>query len=257
MRVKTLLTTLCVAGALVLTPCAQAADADFSAAQKAAMGTVIHDYLMKNPEVIADAVQGLQQKQMEQMRAKGKDSALKYASQLFKQSGDPVAGNAQGKVTMVEFFDYQCPHCVDMEGDLAAIIKANPDLHVIYKEFPIRGQVSVSASKAALAAQLQGKYNEMHAALMKNAQALSTDKINELAKSLNLDLGKFKKDMESPEVQAQIKANYQLAQELSLYGTPALFVATSNLPTDAKKIEFIPGQVDKKALQNAIDKAQA
>ena len=256
MRLARIFTTISIASALAFTSMAHA-DADFTPAQKAAMGPIIHDYLMKNPEVIADAVQGLQQKQMEQMRSKGKDSALKNADQLFKQSNDPAGGNANGKVTLVEFFDYQCPHCVDMEPDVQATIKANPDLRVVYKEFPIRGQISVIASKAALAAAKQGKYMQFHDLLMKNAQSLSADKIMELAKSIGLDPVKLKADMDSPEVEAQIKATYKLAQDLSLYGTPALFVVQTNLPTDSKKVEFIPGQVDQKMLQATINKVKA
>ncbi|MES2216821.1 MAG: DsbA family protein [Pseudomonadota bacterium] len=257
MKLASVFTTLGIASALVFAPLAQADDQSFSQAQKDQMGVIIHDYLLKNPEIIAEAVQGLQQKQMDQMRSKGKDSALKNADQLFKQSNDPSAGNANGKVTLVEFFDYQCPHCVDMEPDVMATIKANPDLRVIYKEFPIRGQVSVMASKAALAALKQGKYPQFHDLLMQNAQSLSQEKIMELAKSIGLDTKKLKTDMDSPDVDAQIKANYKLAQDLQLYGTPAFFIVTTALPKDAKGVEFIPGQVDQKTLQTTIDKVKS
>jgi protein-disulfide isomerase len=256
MKVASVLTTIGIASALAFAPLAQADDQAFTQAQKDQMGVVIHDYLMKNPEVIAEAVQGLQQKQMDQMRTKGKDAALKNADQLFKQASDPSAGNPNGKVTMVEFFDYQCPHCVDMEPDIMATIKANPDLHVIYKEFPIRGQISVIASKAALAALKQGKYPQFHDLLMQNAQSLSQEKIMELAKSIGLDTKKLKTDMDSSDVDAQIKANYKLAQDLQLYGTPAFFVVLTSLPKDSKGVEFIPGQVDQKTLQATINKVK-
>ena len=209
---------------------------------------------MKNPEVISDAVLSLQQKQIDQMRVKGQQAALKNAPLLFKQASDPVIGNPNGKITMVEFFDYQCPHCVEMDPDLMAIIKANPDLRVVMKEFPIRGPLSLLATKAALAAAKQGKYLEMHEALMKSAQSLSQDKIMALAKTAGLDAQKLKADMESATTDAQIKGTYKLAQDLQLYGTPALFIVKSDTPTDAKAIEFIPGQVDQKYLQGSIDK---
>jgi protein-disulfide isomerase len=257
MKFASIFTAIGVAGALAFAPLAQADSQAFTPAQKDQLGIIIHDYLLKNPEVIAEAVQGLQQKQMDQMRSKGKDAALKNAPQLFNQGTDPSNGNASGKVTMVEFFDYQCPHCVDMEPDILAIQKANPDLRVVYKEFPIRGQVSVMASKAALAAVKQGKYSQFHDLLMQNAQALSMDKIMELAKSIGLDTKKLKTDMDSPDVDAQIKANYKLAQDLQLYGTPAFFIVQTKLPKDSNGVEFIPGQVDQKALQATIDKVKA
>jgi protein-disulfide isomerase len=253
MKFTRIFAAIAVASSLVLSASAQADDS-FTDAQKTQIQTVVHDYLIKNPEVIADAVQGLQQKQMDQMKVKGQEAALKNSSQLFKSAGDPVIGNADGKVTLVEFFDYQCPHCVDMDPDVMAIIKANPDVRVVMKEFPIRGPMSLYATKAALAAAKQGKYLEFHEGLMKSAQSLTQDKIIAMAKTMGLDVSKLKTDMESAAIDAQVKATYKLAQELQLYGTPALFIAKTDLPKDAKGIEFIPGQVDQKYLQGSIDK---
>jgi protein-disulfide isomerase len=254
MKFTRIFAAIAVASSLTVSASAIAADtATFTDTQKTQIQTIVHDYLMKNPEVIADAVQSLQQKQMDQMRTKGQEAALKNSALLFKQSTDPVIGNPTGKVTLVEFFDYQCPHCVEMDPDLMAIMKANPDLRIVMKEFPIRGPLSLSASKAALAASKQGKYLEYHEAVMKDAQALSNDKLMDMAKSLGLDMKKFKADMDSADVDAQIKATYKLAQDLQLYGTPALFIVKSDAPKDAKSIEFIPGQVDQKYLQSSID----
>lgn len=255
MKFTAVVTGLAIACGLAFAPLAQADD--FTAAQKDQIGVIIHDYLIKNPEVISEAVQGLQQKQMDQMRQKGQDGALKSSDQLLKLSTDPVAGDPNGKVTMVEFFDYQCPHCVDMEGDIAAIIKANPQLRVVYKEFPIRGEMSLYSAKAALAANIQGKYAVFHDLLMKNAQGLTKEKVMELAKTAGLDVKKLKVDMESSNVDNQIKGTYKLAQDLQLYGTPALFIINGNPPKDVKAIEFIPGQVDQKYLQKTIDKMKA
>jgi protein-disulfide isomerase len=253
MKFTRIFAAIAVASSLAFSVSAQADDS-FTDAQKTQIQGVIHDYLMKNPEVIADAVQGLQQKQMDQMKSKGQEAALKNASSLFNQNSDPVIGNPSGKITLVEFFDYQCPHCVDMDADVMAIIKANPNLRVVMKEFPIRGPLSLYASKAALAAAKQGKYLEFHEAIMKSAQALSQDKVMALAKTVGLDVQKLKTDMESSAIDAQVKGTYKLAQDLQLYGTPALFIAKSETPKDAKLIEFIPGQVDQKYLQGSIDK---
>ena len=253
MKFTRIFAAIAVASSLAFSVSAQADDS-FTDAQKTQIQGVIHDYLMKNPEVIADAVQGLQQKQMDQMKSKGQEAALKNAASLFNQSTDPVIGNPNGKITLVEFFDYQCPHCVDMDPDVIAIIKANPNLRVVMKEFPIRGPLSLYASKAALAAAKQGKYLEFHEAIMKSAQALSQDKVMALSKTVGLDVQKLKTDMESAAIDAQVKGTYKLAQDLQLYGTPALFIAKSETPKDAKAIEFIPGQVDQKYLQGSIDK---
>jgi protein-disulfide isomerase len=253
MKVTQIFSALAVVAGLALSPLVYA-DSDFTSTQKEQIGVIIHDYLVKNPEVLSEAMQTMQQKQMDEMRSKGTAAALKNAGKLVTDKSDPVVGNPDGKITLVEFFDYQCPHCVDMDPDLVAIMKANPNLRVVLKEFPIRGPISIYAAKAALAANKQGKYWPMHEALMKSAQSLTEAKIIEIAQGLGLDVKKLKADIASQEMEAQIKQTYKLAQELQLYGTPALFVVTTATPKDLKNIDFIPGQVDQKYLQSSIDK---
>lgn len=243
-----------VAGTMAFSTATFAKDEMTEAAQKAQMESVIHDYIMKHPEVLMESVQNMQKKQMEASQQKVEQAAIKNANALFTQKGDPVVGDANGKVTLVEFFDYQCPHCVDMDPAMEAIIKANPNLRVVFKEFPIRGQTSLVAAKAALAANLQGKYWEFHQLLMKNAATLTPDVISSLAKTAGLDIDKWKKDMASSEVDGQIKATYKLAQSLNLMGTPALFAGKTNSPT---VVQFIPGQTDAAVLQKTIDKANS
>jgi protein-disulfide isomerase len=230
-------------------------------AEKSKIEQVVHDYLLKNPEVIIQAVQVLQQKQMSEATksiAKTQNNAPKFANALFQKPNDPMMGNPKGKVTIVEFFDYQCAHCVEMTPVLESIVQSNSDVGVIFKEFPIRGPVSETASRAALAARIQGKYMELHKAIMNTKERLSEDIIYSLAASIGLNVDQLKKDMKSDQVNQQIKDNYKLAQELGLLGTPAIFVAkvnpsSSTLPT---VIEFIPGQTDKAQLQGVIDKVK-
>ena len=222
---------------------------------------VVHDYILKNPDVVIQSLQGYQQKQMDQARKtmeKTQTNAPKYADPLFHQSIDPMTGNPTGKVTVVEFFDYQCPHCIDMTPVMTAIVKANPEVRVVYKEFPIRGPASETAAKAALAAQMQGKYIEFQHALMGvNKLPLTDDIIFDAAKSVGLDMEKLKTDMKSKTVEQQIKDTYKLAQDLQLMGTPALFIAKSNVNKDStgpNAVIFIPGQVNVDQLQDAVSK---
>jgi protein-disulfide isomerase len=252
MKFNRIFTGIAIASTLAFGVTAAYAAEDLTAAQKTQVQGIVHDYIIANPDVIITAVQSMQQKQMEAMRTKGAQAAMKNQDSLFKLSTDPVAGNAKGKVTVVEFFDYQCPHCVDMDPIFTTLLKSNPDVRLVYKEFPIRGAISTYAAKAALAANLQGKYKQLHEALMQSAKDLNEAKILELAKSQGLDVAKLKADMEGPVVAAQIKGTYKLAQDIGIYGTPAIFVASSN---GQGAIDFIPGQVDQKYLQDSIDKA--
>jgi protein-disulfide isomerase len=232
---------------------------DMNATQKKQVEGVVREYLVKNPDVVVQALQTYQQQQMDQARKtmeKTQQIVPKYAQDLFHVTSDPAIGNPSGKVTIVEFFDYQCGHCMEMAPVMDALIKANPNVRVVFKDFPIRGEASEIAAKAALAANMQGKYFEFHKALMAAHRALTEQDIFKIAKDSGLDVDKLKKDMSSEEVSKQIKATYELAKGLQLMGTPAIFIAKSDVSskTPAADVIFIPGQVDQNQLEMVIKK---
>ncbi len=228
--------------------------ANVSPAEKAKIEAVVHEYLLRKPEILVEAMQNLQQKQFEQAQETVKQTqktAANYQKALFNQADDPIVGNPNGKITIVEFFDYQCPHCIDMVPTMEAIIKANPDVRVIYKEFPIRGPLSDYAARAALAARIQGKYQVLSQALLTANKPLTQETVLDLAKKVGLDIETLKKDINSSLINKQINENIRLAQNLKLLGTPAFFIGK----TDGKgEISYVPGQLDQKQLQNIIDK---
>lgn len=226
-------------------------------AEKAKIEATVHQYLLQNPEVLVEALQILQKKQFEQAEATVKQTqaiAAKFAAPLFHTSSDPTAGNPNGKITIVEFFDYQCPHCVDMAPVMGEIIKSNPDVRIVYKEFPIRGPMSNLAARVALAANLQGKYSEMSHAILNNKQPITQDLLMQLAKDNGLDVEKLKKDMNDAKIDTQIKDNMKLGQDLKLFGTPAFFIGKTDAAT---AINYVPGQMDQTQLQGMIDKAKS
>jgi len=257
-KLTRMVASLAAAGLMTMSMAAQAAD--MSAAQKKQVQDVVRDYLVQNPDVIIQALQGFQQKQMDQAKKtiqKTQDTSPQYADALFHQANDAMAGNPGGKITVVEFFDYQCPHCVDMTPVIDGLIKNNPNVKVVFKEFPIRGPMSEIASRAALAAKEQGKYFEFHKGLMESKQEpLTEEAIYTIAKTVGLDVDKLKAAMKSGTVDQQLKANYKLAQQLELIGTPAFFVAKSDVAktSPATAIVFLPGQVDAVQMNQAIDK---
>ncbi len=258
MKLKQLVASLAVAGLVVVNVTAQAAD--LSVGQKKQIQEVVRDYLVQNPDVVVQALQAYQQKEMDQAKKtiqKTQDSSPQYVDALFHQASDPVIGNPNGKISVVEFFDYQCPHCIEMTPVLEELIKTNPEVKVIFKEFPIRGPVSDIASRAALAANQQGKYFELHKAIMETkVQPLTEDAIYQMAQTVGLDVEKLKAAMKSEAVTQQVKANYKLAQQLQLLGTPAFFIAKSDVNKGAPStaILFIPGQVDMAQMNLAISK---
>lgn len=223
--------------------------------EKAKIENIVHDYLLNNPDVVIQAVQNYQRQQYEKAEQTVKQTqkmAPNYAKALFQQSNDPSIGNPNAKVTIVEFFDYQCPHCVDMAPVVADIVKANPDVKIIFKEFPIRGPMSEVAARAALAANKQGKYYEFSHALLTVNKQLTDEVIYNTAKTVGLNVDQLKKDMNDKAVANEISNNIKLAQNLKLFGTPAFFIGnTTNLKNT---IDYVPGRMEQAQLQAAIDK---
>jgi len=218
---------------------------------------IVKNYITQNPEVIIQSLQSYQQQQMNQSIEKTQNKSLAAADSLLRSTTDPVAGNPKGKISIVEFFDYQCGHCISMQSVLQNLLKYNANIRLIFKEFPIRGPVSEMASKAALAAQKQDKYMQFHDALMQTAgkAPLTEAIIYKTATDTGLDLAKLKEDMNSQEVSNAIKANFSLAQSLELMGTPAIFIAKSdtNSKSPASAIVFIPGETDADHLNKIVD----
>lgn len=222
--------------------------------ERAKIEEVVHQYLLQKPEVLIEAIQNFQKKQYEQAEKTVKQTqqdAPQYVKQLFHTGNDPIGGNPKGTVTVVEFFDYQCPHCVDMVATMDDVLKSNPNLRVIYKDWPIRGPVSDFAARAAIAANKQGKYFDFSHALLKAKPPLDQDKIIKIATDLGLDVAKLQKDMDDASTVAQVKANTELAQNLKLFGTPAFFFAVSDA-ADGSKVTYVPGQMTKEQMQEVI-----
>ncbi len=224
----------------------------FNNNQVQAIQQIVHDYLVTNPQVLIEASQTLQKQQMQKAQQLSEAAVAQNAKQLFDSTGKPVAGNKNGSIVMVEFFDYQCPHCIDMDPLVDTLIKSNPNLKVIYAELPIFGNASKYAAEAALASMKQGKYDAFHKALFNAGSRLTNAKILKIAKSVGLNVDKLKQDMKDPAIDAQLKTNFELAKQIKLIGTPTFAIA--NLK--ANKFSFVPGQTNQQGLQQAIDKVK-
>ncbi len=203
---------------------------DVPAAQRPAIEKIVREYLLQNPEVIVEAIEELQKRERADEERKAKQGLAQNKSKLFNDPASPVAGNPQGDVTLVEFFDYQCGYCKAVQADVQRLIKDDGKLRFVFKELPILGPASVAASKAALASRAQGKYEAYHNALMGHRGQLDEATIFKLASSVGLDTERLKKDMESPEVQQAIGANLALAEQLGIRGTPGFVVGDRIVP---------------------------
>lgn len=232
----------------------QTAQATFTPEQIKQIQQITRDYLIKNPDVLVAASQTLQQQDAEKQMTQGKQGAKTNIVALINAPDALVAGNPKGSVTLVEFFDYQCGHCKEMASSIDALIKANPNLRVVFKDFPIFGQGSVMAAAAAFAANKQGKYYVFHQALLNSDGPLSEDKLYAAAQKAGLDVNRLKSDMSSNQkaINDMLSANFNLVKALGLVGTPAFIAATTNA-TKNSDIEFAPGAVPQDKLQEMIN----
>lgn len=205
-----------VTTALVAVPaCSQSAGVN--TADKEAIENIIKDYILENPSIVMDALVQHEENQ-------NWDSIKDVKSAIYSESRDAVIGPADAKVTIVEFFDYNCGYCKRTTDWVTKVLEKHPnDVRVIFKETPIldsRSRTSVNASKAALAAAKQGKYLEMHVALM-NASSLSDDRIDNLAKEAGLDVKKLRDDMEDPAIAEHVDDTMTLVRKIRPFnGTP-------------------------------------
>jgi protein-disulfide isomerase len=218
----------------------------FTPEQTQAIQRVIHDYLMQHPEVILDAVESMEQKRHDEAQAAAKSTIAQRQDELLHDPGSPVAGNPKGDVTIVEFFDYRCPYCKQMEPSLAQLLKEDGKLRYVYKEFPILGPDSVVATRAALAARKQNKYQELHDALMRARGTLDEATVLKIAADTGLDTRRLKADMGSSDVEAVIDRNKDLARALGVSGTPGFIVGT----------QLVPGAVDLPTLKKLVAEAR-
>lgn len=167
--------------------------------------------------------------------------------QLNNDPASPSFGPSDAKVTLVEFFDYRCPYCKRMAEGIDALLAENPDLKVVFKEFPILAPDSLEASKAALAAHRQNKYLPFHRVMMKHSGAFTPEAIEAMAVEAKLDIDQLRKDMDDPEIIEQLRNNHRLAQKLKIEGTPAFILGD----------QLIPGAVPIEDLQEAIQRLAA
>jgi protein-disulfide isomerase len=199
-----------------------------SDAQRGEIERIIRDYLMRNPEVLQEAIAELEKKQVAAEAEKHKAAVKENAKLLFGSTRQVTLGNLQGDVTMVEFFDYNCGYCKRALADMMDLMKADPKLKVVLKEFPVLGPASVEAAQVATAVRMQDrtgkKYLDFHQKLLAGRGQADRARAIAVAKEIGLDMARLEKDMASDEVRASLAESMELAEKLGLNGTPSYVV---------------------------------
>ena len=213
------------------------ADEQFTPAQRAEIVHIMREALKNDPSILRDAVAALQADTQKREKAASQEAIAAHESEIVSPS-DPVAGNPAGDVTIVEFFDIRCPYCRRFEPSLEQLVGQDHGIRIVFKDLPILGAPSVLAAKAMLAAQHQGKYLQLRAALMRDSQPPTEAGIRAMAPALGIDPDRLVRDMDDPAIQKRIDANIQLARELGIDGTPAMVIGKQLVPGEVTVAEM-------------------
>jgi protein-disulfide isomerase len=197
----------------------------FSTQQKDEIGAIVREYLLAHPETLMEMQQALEKKQSEDRMAQAKVAVDANKELIFNAPYDLSVGNPQGKVTVVEFFDYNCGYCRRAMKDMDAIVKSNSDVRFVLKEFPILGPDSVAAHKVSNAFRTLApeKYGEFHRELLGGDHADEARAI-EVAKKLGVSEKDLRAQMDKSDFDAKVQDAYKLATELGISGTPSYVI---------------------------------
>ena len=208
--------------------------AEFTPEQKGAIEGIIREYLLKNPDVLQEALGELERRQQETQRGAQRDAVESEKQALFNSPNDAVVGNQKGNATLVVFFDYNCPYCKKAATDLDELMKSDPNLRVVLKEFPVvRPPDSLEAARIALAARQQlkdDKYFDFHMRLMTAKGLVNKERALEVAKEMKLDMAKLAKDTEAEEFARPSRAPYVSATSSASPARRVSWSATWSFP---------------------------
>jgi protein-disulfide isomerase len=190
----------------------------------------VRDFLIKNPQILVEMASELDKRQATEQEAQQKKAISDNADAIFRSPVSHVVGNPNGDVSVVEFFDYNCPYCRRALPDVVKLVNDDGKVRLVLKELPILSDDSVAAAKLALASNKQGKYFEMHQKLLSKPGKADKEKALRIAKELGLDVDQLQKDAEDPDIKKALDEAKVLAQKLSLQGTPLFLIGDRRIP---------------------------
>ncbi len=242
-----LLRSILTAALLTATGAAAVHAQSVTPAQRTEFERIIREYLIQNPEVLQEAIAALEKKQAMADAEKHKAAVKENAQTLFHSARHVVVGNPQGDVTMVEFYDYNCGYCKRAMNDKIELIKADPKLRVVLKEFPVLGPGSVEAARVAVAVRMQDKtgkkYLEFHQKLMGGRGQADKARALAAAREVGLDTARIERDMNGEEVRVSLEESFKLAERLGLNGTPS-YVVGNDVVIGAVGLEALRAKVN-------------
>lgn len=191
---------------------------------------LVLEAIRENPGIVMEAVELLRQREQAAQAAAITSVLERNRDTLDNDPNAPVLGNPEGDVTVVEFFDYNCPYCRKAKPEIEALLEADPNVRLVYREWPILGEGSVFAARAALASRNQDKYEEFHWALMGMQGRAEEASVLRIAEQVGLDMAQLLEDMDSGEIDEHIATSMRLTKELGFSGTPSFVIGDALVP---------------------------
>lgn len=204
---------------------------------------IVRELLSEEPGLVMEALQAHQAKEQERQAEVTKASLQTHRAFLNDFDKTPFLGNPKGDVVVIEFFDYNCGFCKRVLPDVLELVEKNPNVKVMMKELPILSEESNLAARFALAAHKQGKYTEYHSALMDAQGGKNEARLISIARGMELDVEKLKRDANSAEIAGILDKNREVAQAIGVRGTPAFIFGD----------EIVPGALDYAEMQRMVD----
>jgi protein-disulfide isomerase len=231
---------------LPLSARAQAPSGSFSPGQRQEIIALIRQALREDPSILRDALTAMETAERRDREGQARTAIARHRDALLRDPADPVRGNPEGTVTVVEFFDARCPYCKRMPPTLAELLRRQRDVRLVSKDMPILGPNSLLASRALLAAQRQGKYGEYQEALLALREEPTEPVLRREAEKLGLNWATLRRDMDDAAIQRRLDANLALAREIGVEGTPAFIIGG----------HLVPGAVDLATLEQLVAEAR-
>lgn len=225
---------------------AYAQNADRSTWTKSEIGEIVHEYLVDNPEVLIEATEALKKRQAEAQRATAADALERFREMIERSPDSPVGGNPEASLTVVEFFDYNCPYCERQAPEIKTLLKERDDVRFVYKEWPILKESSLDAAKIGLAVNRiggQAAYEAFHHKLYELG-SVTDEKLSWAIAHAELNEQQVRKMAEQKWVADELEQTAALAKALGISGTPAFVIGD----------EVLSGLRPAEALEEIIDK---
>ena len=208
---------------------------------------LVLEAIRENPGIVFEAAQLFEEQQQANQALVAAQVLATEREALERDPNAPVLGNPDGDVTVVEFFDYNCPYCRRVKPHMEALLAADSNVRVVYREWPILGEGSVFAARAALASRNQGKYEEFHWAMMELSGRAEEASVMRAAEDIGLDVVQLRRDMNAPEIDEHIATSMRLSRAMGFSGTPSFVIGDS----------LAPGLIDADQMISLVNQARA